>query len=149
MLIVNFLFLSLGYVQQSDTLKIEINKSVSDWYYIVPSSKVEASNRVATNTDGVCYLSERDYVALKNLSFYIEGVDVTNSVRFLSRVSYDMFDEGVHKKYSLMRFYLQVMPNSECCPAPKYGDIDGYTKKSNEEKRYRDKLIREGKIKFQ
>jgi hypothetical protein len=116
----------------------------------VPSDTIDnvSIEKLKTNTDGVSYINANHYNKLKSIVVYKDGLDVTNSIRFLSKLDHDIFIDGARKRYHLMKFYLSINENSECCSEPNRNDPDTHLKYSKIEKLHRSRLIQEGKIRF-
>jgi len=143
-----FVLLFISCQQSDDVLKVDLIENDAGWYYIIPLDSSLKTETAKTNIDGVCYINSDRYKNLKRIVVYKDGVDVTNAIRFLSKVDHDIFTDGTRKRYHLMKFYFSVNENSECCLEPKRNDPDTHSKYSRMEKLHRSRLIQEGKIRF-
>jgi len=146
-----YIFLvSIG-MQWAPNLNVDVYENESGWYYIAPLDTVTDNgiDKVKVNIDGIVYLNSSRYKHLTKIIVWKDGVDVTNSVRFLSKIEHGEFIGGSQKTYHLMRFYLSANENSECCPEPNTSDPDTYSKYSKMERLHREQLIKEGRIKLE
>ena len=141
-MIKSILIFSLILCQDDSTLMVKITDRV-EWYYVIPSSrKITKAN---FDSNGVLYVTPKQFTALRKVIVIKNGVDITNQVKFL-RLSKYTASSG--QEYEFINFFSP----SEKLPTHQSGiewdDPEVEHKLSLEEKKVREKLISHGKIKF-
>jgi hypothetical protein len=147
MMTVILIFYALGLQDKGSILTLDILEAETGWYYIIPSEgQRNVKKIVRPDNNGVVYLNQNRYKGIKEVRILRNGIDITEQVKFLSNTEHDFYKNGNHQRYELTKFFVPQHEKSNS--GTEWDDPEVYYKYSLQEKQHRDKLIQEGKIKF-